>query len=326
MIRIDGARLEGGGQVVRGAVALSALTGEAVEISNIRRNRTKPGFAPQHIAAVRAVAALCDAECEGLSPGSGRLRFTPGPLTPRACTIDIGTAGSIPLVLQAWLPVALAAGGAIRVTGGTEVTRSPTIDYCDRVFCGILRSHGAAIRLEILRRGYFPQGGGEVFVRVERRPLRPLAIAEGEGGGIVSCSANLPGHVAERQAAAAFRALSVRLGDLPVTIDRRDGISTGSSVTVWRGAKGGTALGRRGYPAEEVGREAAGILLRELDRPGRVDAHLADQLIIILARTGGAFTTAPLSLHAETMCWLAAEFGSGIAVRSGEDGAVEVSA
>jgi RNA 3'-terminal phosphate cyclase (ATP) len=326
MITIDGAVLEGGGQVVRGAVALSALTGEAVEITDIRRNRTRPGLAAQHIAAVRAVAALCDAECEGLAPGSSRLLFTPGRLTGAEVTLPIGTAGSIPLVLQAWLPVALAAGGAIRITGGTEVSRSPTIDYCDRLFCGVLRGHGAEITLDVLGRGYFPQGGGEVAVRVGRRQIRPIAISGDEGRGIVSCSSNLPDHVTERQAGAAAAELFARLGDLGATIDRRRGISTGSSCTVWCGAKGGTALGRRGYPAEEVGKEAAKNLIRELDRPGRVDSYLADQLMIVLARHGGSFTTGPLTLHAKTMCARAAAFGSEIGVRTGPDGCVEVTA
>jgi RNA 3'-terminal phosphate cyclase (ATP) len=326
MITIDGAGLEGGGQVVRGAVALSALTGEAVEITDIRRNRPRPGLAAQHIAAVRAVASLCNAECEGLAPGSRRLLFTPGRLVATEVALSIGTAGSIPLVLQAWLPVALAGGGAIRITGGTEVSRSPTIDYCDRLFCRVLREHGAGITLDILGRGYYPQGGGEVAVRVGRQKIRPITISGDEERGIVSCSSNLPDHVAERQAGAAKAQLSTLLGDLEVTIDRRKGISTGSSCTVWCGAKGGTALGRRGYPAEKVGEEAANNLIRELDRPGRVDPYLADQLMIVLARHGGSFTTSPLTLHAKTMCRLAAAFGSEITVRSGPDDSVEVTA
>lgn len=317
MLTIDGSRLEGGGQIVRLAASLSAISNTPITVTRIRENREKPGLAPQHIAAVRAAAGTCGAECTGLSPGSREITFTPGPLRRADLNIDTGTAGSIPLVLQAWLPAALAAGGSIMVTGGTEVARSPTIDYMAHVLAPVLRRAGASIDIKVLERGYYPRGGGRVRVRVEQGLPGPIAVPEEGECGLVSCSANLPGHVTERQAAAAGNLLRDTAGlSCTVALDPREGgPSTGSSVTAWCGAKGAVALGRRGLPAEEVGRAAARALAEEIAAPGTVDVHLADQLLVYLALGGGEYSTHTLSMHAKTACSLLAEFGYPVEVR-----------
>ena len=323
---IDGARLEGGGQLVRGAVALAALNGEEIRVERVREKRAKPGLSFQHIAAVRAVAALCDAECEGVKPGSRSFTFSPGPVRRTDAVIDVGTAGSIPLVLQAWLPAALSAGGMIAVSGGTEVRSSPTIDYFDRVFCALLRGLGAEIRLSIERRGYYPKGGGEVVVRVEPWSGKEIALFEREEDpcGIISCAQNLPEHVPRRQASSAEAMLP--FADCLVTIDEREGISPGTSCTVWHGWKGGSGLGRPGYPAERVGEDAARGLLSELRLPGAADRYLADQLIVLSSRYGASFSATTSTLHARTMQWLCGEFGADVDITEQDDGSVEVTA
>ncbi|MGB4051496.1 MAG: RNA 3'-terminal phosphate cyclase [Methanoculleus sp.] len=328
MFTVDGSYLEGGGQILRLAVAASAISGTPVTVTRIRENRSNPGLAPQHVSAVRAVARVCDAECQGLSHRSREITFSPNRLRWTDITIDPGTAGSIPLILQAWLPVALHTGGSITVMGGTEVAWSPTIDYLDRVFALPLRHAGASIDVEVLGRGYYPRGGGRVRVRVEPGRLAPITIPEAEPiCGIVSCSSGLPEHVVERQAAAARGVLKKDL-DLPcaVTLDHREGgAGVGSSVTAWSGAKGAIALGKRGLPAEAVGRMAARILVEECQSPGTVDIHLADQLLIYLACYGGEYSTHTLSMHAKTACWLLSEFGYPVRCREGEE-TVEFSA
>ncbi len=320
MLNIDGSFGEGGGQLVRNAVALSAISGQPVTISRIRASRQNQGLAAQHIAAIKAVAYTCDAECRGIFPGSGTIIFSPRELKYREVSVTVGTAGSIPLVIQAWLSVALCAGGILHIAGGTEVLRSPTIDYLDHVLGPVLRSSGARITLDIHKRGYFPEGGGEVTVRVEHKKMSPVVPDDDKDHPccIFSCSSNLPDHVTERQASTAKVLISSEIGEhCTIRLDRRTGPSTGSSCTACKGAKGGIALGKRGLPAEEVGRRAASALLTEIRNPGTVDVHMSDQLLVPLALFGGSFSTSTLTSHAETGCWLLSRFGYEIQLRHG---------
>jgi len=322
---IDGSRLEGGGQLVRMAVTLSALTAIPVEIRGTRAGRKNPGLAAQHIAAVKAVAGVCSAECTGLAVGSSRITFSPGEPARRDLRVDVGTAGSIPLVLQAYLPVALRCGGTLVVTGGTEVENAPTIDYFTEVHAAVLMRLGAGVTVEIRRRGYYPRGGGEVAVGVAPSRLRPLDLSGNEpprSCGIVSCSSGLPAHVAERQARAAEMVINGETG-IPCTVrlERQDGPSTGSSCTAWSGARGACALGRRGLPAERVGEMAARGLVEAVQSGAQADPHLSDQMLVYLALAGGSFTAPALTPHARTMRWLLAEFGYNVTCR--QDGVVE---
>ncbi|OPY38574.1 MAG: RNA 3'-terminal-phosphate cyclase [Methanoregula sp. PtaU1.Bin051] len=320
MLTINGSYGEGGGQLVRTAVGLSAVTGKPVTITNIRAARKKPGLAAQHIAAISAVAGTCSAGITGAKIGSRSLTFSPGEPEYQDLTVNVGTAGSIPLVIQAWLPLALCYGGRLRISGGTEVNRSPTIDYLDHVLAGILRAAGAQIIIEIVKRGYYPEGGGEVIIEVVKKNIPPIfpINANHLPVGIISCSSNLPDHVANRQASAAALAITSETG-FPCTIeyDRRTGKSTGSSCTVYRGAKGGCANGRPGLPAEVVGENAAHSALAGFLNPADVDMHLSDQLLVPLALFGGEFTAPVLTSHADTVCWLLRQFGYTIAPRKG---------
>lgn len=322
VLKIDGSSHEGGGQIVRMAVALSAISGRTIEIHNIRANRRDPGLGNQHCAAVRAVAEACNADISGCRKGSTHMRFAPGDIRWRNIGIEIGTAGSIPLVLQAWLPVALTEGGSLTVSGGTEVMHSPTIDYVAHVFVPILLRFGASVDLEIIRRGYYPRGGGKVTMQVRSSKISPIILSQRTvpaACGICSCSSNLPDHVTDRQARSAGDLLSTTLGmTCPITIDRRTGDSTGSSCTVWSGTKGGSALGMRGLRAERVGEQAACLLLDAMKKPGDVDEYLSDQLLIYIARYQGRYSTHTRSMHALTMCWLLGLFGYKITGESGE--------
>lgn len=325
MLSIDGSSLEGGGQIIRSAVALSAVTGIPVEIIRIREKRSKPGLAHQHCAAVRAVAGACRGTVTGNLPGSHSLTFSPGDIVRQDLSVDVGTAGSIPLVIQAWLPVALVKGGSLTISGGTEVPFSPTIDYITEVFLPALGEAGRGITIDIMRRGYYPGGGGRVRITAESIPPSPIRIGRTGSSGIRSCSTNLPFHVAERQAASAQAFLAGKTGEVyPVSIQRSEGPGPGSSCTVWKGSQGSCAIGKRGLPAEDVGMMAASGLITGIEQGGDVDLHLSDQLLFYLARAGGSYTAFRFTLHAKTLCWLLSLFGMPLEIR--ETGMVEFSA
>jgi len=356
MIEVDGSFGEGGGQIIRTAVALSAITGEPVEIRNIRANRPNPGLQAQHLNAVKAVAAMTDAETEGLKLRSTRLKFVPQSRKALRTEIDIGTAGSITLLLQCIIPVALFADGEtkLRIIGGTDVKWSPPIDFYRFVFAKALAEMGCEVQISLLKRGYYPKGGGVVDVSV--KPLRKLngfvrleeESEEGETAGEVlvrgiSHCRGLPSHVASRQASSAEKklrergynaAIEVEAGE-PAAVEEAEKTegagkrkgggareTVGSGITLWHNYKSGSALGEPRKPAESVGEEAASLILSELESTSTVDVHLADQLIpyIALAEEHSAFKVREITGHLRTNIYIVRQFlDVEIAIRREED-------
>ncbi|MEM2226804.1 MAG: RNA 3'-terminal phosphate cyclase [Candidatus Bathyarchaeia archaeon] len=319
LIEIKGDELEGGGQILRSSVALSALLGKPIRITNIRGRRPSPGMKAQHVTAIRALARICGARAEGLELGSRVLEFHPGDIAPDRFEFKVGTAGSISLVLQAILPVLSLAPSKVAATisGGTDVKWSPPIDYFRFVVIPILSRMGPRIDLQLIKRGHYPKGGGEVEISVEPADkLNPILIKEFgelvEVRGLSHCT-GLPRHVAERQAKAA-EALLRRAIHSPISIDLEwdphgpdRGLGPGSGITLYAKTSSGAiigadALGERGRPAEEVGREAASKLLKEISSGKPVDRHMADMLIPYMAIASGRseISTSELTLHSLT--------------------------
>jgi len=325
MIDIDGSFGEGGGQIVRTAVALSAVTGKPVHISKIRQGRPKPGLAPQHAHAILALADICRAKTSGIAPGSSEISFSPGEIQGGNYEISIGTAGSTTLLLQCLLPALLRANApsTVSVQGGTDVQWSPTIDYFCNVFLPSLESFGAEVSLELVKRGYYPQGQGRVVCRIKPSELQAAHLElldPSDAGrdrtkmdiwGLSHCS-NLPEHVARRQSDAAVEALRQAGFVAKVAKEVLRLPSTGSGITLWARSPGvyigASSLGRRGLPAEMVGKSAAEELIRELISSASVDIHLADQLVPYLALAGGSYSTREMSLHTKTNIWTASHF------------------
>jgi RNA 3'-terminal phosphate cyclase len=191
MVHVDGSEGEGGGQVVRTAVALAALTGRACRVTAIRAGRKRPGLAAQHLAGIRGAASLSAGQLEGAERGSGEIVFRPGPLPGSEHHVEVGTAGAISLVLQVLVPIALGSDTPTRltVTGGTDVAWSPPLDYLEQVHFEWLRRLGADIRLAVKTRGFYPRGGGRVVVRVQpwerlRRAVYSVrAVEKARAGG-----------------------------------------------------------------------------------------------------------------------------------------------
>lgn len=322
MHEIDGAYGEGGGQLLRTAVALAAITGESVRLFNIRAKRANPGLAPQHLTAVKSVAALCGARVEGLEAKSSEIGFYPGPLRGGRFDFDVGTAGSITLVLQAVLPAAVACGEpvAMHLRGGTDVRASPPLDYFGHVFLPQLQRMGAQVSLRLIRRGYYPRGGGEVEVKVAPAgPLRPLCLdtpgaLEAVAG--VAHIANLPAHIAARMVRSATEALP----QLPVPdiaeqlVAWPQAIGRGGAIALWARCAntvlGAAAAAERGLPAEQLGSDLGAALRAEITSGATLDVHAADQMLVYvaLARGPSRFLARTLSSHAATTMWLLEQF------------------
>jgi RNA 3'-phosphate cyclase len=309
MIEIDGSMGEGGGQILRTSLALASLRGETLRIFNIRKKRPKPGLAMQHLMSVKAIEQLTGGRVEGARKGSTELVFYPGEIKPGRYVIDIGTAGSVSLVLQTLIPSCLFASRAVElvVRGGTDVRWSPPVDYVRSVFLPFIKKMGAACRVKIERRGYYPKGGG--LVRAIVNPVKQLnGVTLTERGDVrkvegIAHSRNLPRHIIEREAAAARE----RLGyPCSIQLESGGGYSTGTGIVLWaiceHSVLGASALGEVGKKAEKVGEEAAVKLLEELKTGAPLDSHMGDQVIPYLAIAQGesAVRVARLTPHLRT--------------------------
>lgn len=312
MLEIDGSYGEGGGQLVRTAVALSAVTGTEIRITNIRKKRPNPGLKQQHLKALETAARICEAQVSGLFPGSTEISFAPVEIKGGKYDIDIGTAGSITLLLQCIMPALPFATKEVELTvrGGTDVAWSPTIDYLHRVTFRALERFGYSGSLTLKEHGYYPKGGGKVSVFFKPCRLQGFHfLKEEEEIQGISHASNLPAHVPLRQAEAASTRLMETGYPSQIETQSFEAFSTGSGITLWTGFIGGSALGERGLPAEKVGKAAADEIIPELRAGTSVDMHLADQLIPYMALAGNSsYTVRELSLHTATNIWVTEQF------------------
>ncbi|MCX8146842.1 MAG: RNA 3'-terminal phosphate cyclase [Candidatus Woesearchaeota archaeon] len=341
MVKLDGSFGEGGGQIVRTALALSVITQKPFEIDNIRKGRCSSGLKHQHLYCVKAFEELCNAKAEGAEVGSCYLKFFPSELKPRTLSIDIETAGSITLFLQSIaLPCILAKGKTrIKVKGGTDVAWSMPVDYFKEVFLPQLKRY-ADIEFRLERRGYYPKGNGSVDIKIKpkfifdnRKNAPQIELIE-QGHlmqikGVSHASIDLEkSNVAERQAKSARSALLssslIAKADCPINIRSEycNTLSTGSGITLWAIFSkkkddidfinpviiGADSLGEKGKLAEVVGKEAAERLLNEISYNAPVDEHLADNLIPLLGLFGGKIKVAKISNHALTNIYVVEKF------------------
>lgn len=323
LVRIDGAHGEGGGQIVRTALSLSAISGRPFEMTRIRAGRQNPGLRAQHLAAVRAVAEICAARVQGGEIGSRTLAFAPTrPPQAGAYHWDVGTAGAISLILQAVLwPLALADGqSTIVLSGGTHVEWSPPVDYVREVYLPLLADLGLDVRVEIDRWGYYPRGGGVVRAEV-RGPARLHGLTLIERGALRGVSvrsmvSNLPEHILQRQADRADFLL--RKQGIKPTVEMQSPPSPGQGTAVWVLAEyhharaGFTGYGRLRRPAEAVAEDACKAFVRYHQRQMPVDAHLGDQLLVPLALAGdhspSEYAVEAVTPHLLTNAWAIEQF------------------
>jgi RNA 3'-terminal phosphate cyclase (ATP) len=339
VLTIDGSRGEGGGQILRTALSLSAVTGRPFEMVKIRARRAVPGLRPQHLAAVHAATLMTDARTGGAFEGSPDLRFEPGPIAAGDYRFEIATAGAATLVLQTVLtPLATAGEGSrVAVTGGTHVKAAPGFEFVARNWAQTVARMGLATRFELVKAGFYPPGGGEIRAAVSPW-ARPAGLSLEDRGALlelrgVSGAGKVKGDVAKRQADATRERLwEARRLESTWEVVEPPAASPGTFLYVEaifersRAAFG--FLGEKGLRAEALGDRAARTMLRFLEGEAAVDPHLADQLAVPLAIGGGGgrLTTSEVTQHLVTVAEILPLFGVAARTwgRMGGPGGLEV--
>jgi RNA 3'-terminal phosphate cyclase (ATP) len=322
LLEIDGTHGEGGGQILRTALALAVTLRRGVQLTRVRARRPRPGLQPQHLTVVRALAVVSGAEVRGDALGSTELTFVPRELRAGEYRFDVGalrgSAGSVTLLFQALLLPLAHAGGPSRLTlvGGTHVPWSPSVPYITDVFLPALEATGVRARVELRRPGWYPVGGGEIDAVVEATPPErglaletPSAASAAAGRSLVS---RLPASIAERQRLRAIARLAEAgiAATIAVEIDDH-AASPGTALFIGvRGRAGFTGLGRRGLPAEAVADGAVDAFLAWRASGAALDAHLADQLVPFLAQipAPSRLTCPALTSHLRTVAWVVERF------------------
>lgn len=308
MITLDGSMGEGGGQVLRTALALSMVTGQPFVIDRIRAGREQPGLKRQHLTAVQAATAVSDAVVEGAELGSLRLAFRPRGVRGGDYRFAIGTAGSTTLVLQTVLPALLAADApsTVTLTGGTHNPLAPPFDFLQLAFAPALRAMGASLDLQLGRHGFAPAGGGVMTATIGPAPLAAVQLLRRTPKGLPRARvllAQLPRSIAERELHVVRRRLD--LHPEQVRIEEVDSHGPGNMLLLEFPNEHVTEViavpGERGVSAEQVAERACAQARTFLASDVPVGEHLADQLLIPMAMAGGgAFRTLAPSSHTRT--------------------------
>jgi RNA 3'-terminal phosphate cyclase (ATP) len=323
-IRVDGSFGEGGGQILRTSLSLSTLLGKPVEVVNIRANRKFPGLMPQHLTAVKACMTICNGTAEGAEINSERLRFMPGRVRYGKYSFDVAeskkSAGSATLVLQTvLLPLLFAKGeSTVIVKGGTHVPWSPPATYLKQVFLPALGMMGCQTFLKIGRWGWYPEGGGDLSLRI--KPVGKLRTRQfTERGRLkkiygISATSNLPRNISDRQLKATIRA--IRDGSLNARMRAIDVKASGKGTIVHVTAEfenvraGFSCLGEKGLSAEKVATATTTELLNYLGKNVCLDHYLADQLVPYTALCGERveLNISKITDHLRTNLWVTQKF------------------
>ncbi len=334
LIQIDGSYGEGGGQILRTALGLSAMLGKPFALHHIRSNRRNPGLQAQHLAAVEALARITEAQTEGVRFGSQEIIFTPRTVHSGEYQFEIKTAGSVTLLLQAiLLPLCFSKGtSTITLVGGTHVEWSPSFHYLSEVFLPTLGMLGVSVVAFIEKWGFFPKGNGSIRLKIKPvQELKPISLVERGSLKIIrgiSAISNLPTHVAKRQRKQILKRLGGEL-DLQGEIDILENVpSNGPGSFVFLLAEyhgilaGFSSLGVRGKPSEKVADEAVDSLKDYLESDGCVDPCLSDQLapFMALAKGHSSMTTTRITEHLLTNLWVLEHFLDVTISREGEVG------
>ena len=308
MLEIDCSRGEGGGQSVRTSVAMSTVTGKEVHLTRIRENRPTNGLSKQHCTAVQAVVDITGSKVEGNTLGSRELTITPGTNRKYDITMDIGTAGSISLVLQAMqlATVPFEHTMNVDISGGTNVMWAPPIDYYQQVLYPLMSNMGIDASVEILERGFYPEGGGRVkasFQPIKKiRPLKLLDLGRLKKVKVNCFIQRLPRSITDQMVEGCTEVLDPYC-DTEISYQRTNGSSKGAGMSLVaeyeNGLLGSNVLTTRGHPAKQAGMDVANDLIQIIESGSTLDVNTADQVLPYMAMADGdsAFSVQRISRH-----------------------------
>ncbi len=324
MFEVDGSVMEGGGQIIRMSIAFSALLGKSIKLSNIRAGRAKPGLQAQHMTGIKLASELCGARLDGCQLQSTTVQFVPGVTrsTSSEFSADIKTAGATTLLAQIALPYILLGRNSttlLDLKGGTNADFAPQVEYYSQAFLPIMSKFGVTAKCDVIRKGYFPKGGGQVRLEVpsigELKAVDMTDFGELKSVSIYSSVAGtLNVKLAHEMAKSAKDVVAKHLGgrqsSVQIYVDaykETNACSNGNSISIFAETSTGCILGSggigsRGKSGAALGAEAAEELIGDLKLRACLDQHLQDQVIIFMALANGVsrVRTGPLTLHTRT--------------------------
>ncbi|ENV66820.1 RNA 3'-terminal phosphate cyclase [Acinetobacter junii] len=316
-IQIDGSQGEGGGQILRTALALSMITGQAFELINIRAGRKKPGLMRQHLVCVQASQHISQAYVEGAELHSQRLYFSPQHVQSGKYQFQIGSAGSTTLVLQTLLPALLLQNESseLTISGGTHNPLAPTADFIEHCFLPALEKLGIGVEFKLNKAGFFPIGAGEIQIKIQpwqhRNKLNLLDRGTLQSTEAFAAVLNL-----SEEAQIAQRELATLNKRLKLDTQQQfhlNGISQGNTAYVkvahQHHVQLFTTLGEMRKSAEQIANHLAEQVKQYMESNAAVDEYLADQLLLPLALVqGGEFTAQCISEHTRTQAVMIEKF------------------
>jgi len=324
MITIDGGAKSGSGTIVRYSVALASLLGKEIRIQNIRARREKPGLRAQHLKTIQACQEMCHGVVSGATVGSRDISYAPKErFKGGEYHWDIGTAGSTTMMAQTLIPLACFAEKPckFRLEGGLFQDFAPSAYHMKFVLPPLLKQMGIQVKLEIVRPGYVPKGGGILEISVEPTgKLKPLSLTQqGEIRSIkgIALSSHLKERrVSHRMAEECQKILSSYSYKAEIKeIYDGSSLQEGAALAIYAETSSGSIIGsdragRPGRSSESIGRYVAQNLLEDINTGATVDRYIADQLIIYAGLAEGTtqYSIPRITEHVETNLWLIEEF------------------
>lgn len=303
-LKIDGSFGEGGGQILRSALALSCIIKKPIQIEKIRHNRKTPGLKPSHLTTIKILAKIFNAKVDGLHVGSTEIKFFPNETHDMSLRENVGTAGSISLILQAVIPAVSLARKRLNlsITGGTDVPWSPTANYTKYVLAEAYSRIGIDYTMAVKKRGYYPKGGGLVEIEVSpcKKP-KPISLTNRtQKTTKILCSySGLPESKIKSSMDYIRNELEKNNFAVQTQLSYEEALDSGASILVFS-HDAGSVVGVDDLQKNktEFGAEVPSRFIGALG----VDVHLSDMLVIPASLTSevSVFTVNQISKHLET--------------------------